>query len=238
MKNILYAFMVLLTASPLCSCSDDDDALASVYPKARGTVTDDKGNVYGYVSIGGLDWTTTNALNGTPLPDATYFNGAMWTDLFTSDEKTEIRDVYMPAYGNLMTYDEAVASAPEGWRLPTDEDWQALERALGMKDTAARGWRGDGVASLLVQTGGGTELGLGYGGYVKVTPGQYVATFEYALDKVGEDGYYWTSTVDEGYTDMATAYFRHIMVANGSVAREAARGHCYMSVRWCRESGK
>ncbi len=35
-------------------------------------------------------------------------------------------------YGNLLSYDDAVASTPEGWRLPTDEDWQKLEQALGM----------------------------------------------------------------------------------------------------------
>ena len=30
-------------------------------------------------------------------------------------------------YGNLYTWEEALEVCPEGWRLPTDEDWQNLE---------------------------------------------------------------------------------------------------------------
>ena len=30
-------------------------------------------------------------------------------------------------HGNLYTWEEALAACPEGWRLPTDEDWQNLE---------------------------------------------------------------------------------------------------------------
>lgn len=37
---------------------------------------------------------------------------------------TELVKAYYTTYGNLYTYEEAVANAPAGWRLPTDEDWK------------------------------------------------------------------------------------------------------------------
>ena len=32
----------------------------------------------------------------------------------------------------LYTYEGALKAVPEGWRLPTDDDWKKLEATLGM----------------------------------------------------------------------------------------------------------
>ena len=136
MKKLLICLLASLT---FMACSDDDTAPV-VTPTERGTVTDNEGNVYNWVRIGDQDWTTTNAHNGEPFYNLTYYNEYLeWEDYifeFSSTRK-RLRDKYVPVYGNLMKYEEAVASAPEGWRLPTDEDWKKLERTLGMCGEAA-----------------------------------------------------------------------------------------------------
>lgn len=68
---------------------------------------------YYYVNIGGLDWFRNNlasAGSGT-----SYLNEDIVSDIF----------------GRYYSYDEAVNACPEGWRLPSEEDWMALADAMG-----------------------------------------------------------------------------------------------------------
>ena len=123
MKQLLT--ICLLAILTLAACSDDGNDV-NLTPTATGTVTDSEGNEYGWVRIGNLDWTTSNARNGSPVWNEEYYNESMGWDssvLFDADTLE-----YFNAYGNLLSYEEAIVSAPEGWRLPTDDDWKSLER--------------------------------------------------------------------------------------------------------------
>lgn len=230
-----YIIMMTLLVGVFVSCSDDDTV---ALPADRGTVTDNMGNTYNWVRIGDLDWTTSNAQNGTPMCDATYFNGWWYDYVFTTEEEQEdIRENYMPEYGNLMTYAEAVASAPEGWHLPSDEDWKDLERALGMgKDADDKGWRGNGgVGDLMRQSGEGTtELDMKIGGVMRMVPVYGSMQLEFVHWK--EYGYYWTSTIDPSYTDEESAYYRKFCYSQSGVERQCAVTSKCMSVRWVREA--
>ena len=219
-------------AALFTACSDDETL--NIFPTERGTVTDNEGNVYDYVRIGDLCWTTTNALNGVPLADLTYFTGYRYVNAFDEEMQEELRQNYIPVYGNLMSYEEALASAPEGWRLPSDEDWQALERALGMTNTNSKGWRGDGTAFKMQEYGTGTELAMRIGGVC--TWKAVYGWMELELDYVGEYGYYWTSTIDTSYEDIEAAYYRKLCFGRGSVERQAGRTDKLMSVRWVRDA--
>lgn len=157
----------------------------------------------------------------------------MWR-LSIDDEQEDIRKNYLPIYGNLMSYEEAVASAPEGWRLPSDEDWQALERTLGMKDAGNMGWRGtDGVAYKLMEEGTGSELALKIGGVC--TWKAVYGWMELNLDYVKEYGYYWTSTINPSYTEHEAAYYRKLCFGQGGVERQCGKTDKMMSVRWVRD---
>ena len=71
------------------------------------------GQDYYYVRIGNLDWFRNNLANrkyGMP-----YANADIMTDVF----------------GRFYNFEDAVAACPEGWRLPTEEDWISLGAALG-----------------------------------------------------------------------------------------------------------
>lgn len=236
MKKYLYilaAAMVPFTG--MTSCGDDND-LPEIAVSDRGTVTDDLGNEYEWVKIGDQMWTTTNAKNGTPLSEAEYYNNFDYANVLGSEADVEYyENEYLPEYGNPMTYEDAVASAPEGWRLPTDEDWQKLESYLGMKDAGSKGFRGDGVAFSLMEEGKGPELGLGTGG--GCFPVQTYGWIEINLDYVGEHGYYWSSTIDDSYDeDYDMVYFRRITANYGKVSRECMRADCYLSVRWVKDA--
>lgn len=56
----------------------------------------------------------------------------------------ENKDANSGLYGRLYPYNEAVSVCPPGWRLPSDEDWKALEKFIGVAQeeldkTAQRG---------------------------------------------------------------------------------------------------
>lgn len=236
MKKYLYILAIaMVPLMGITSCSDDND-LPEVKITQRGTVTDDQGNEYEWVRIGDQLWTTSNAKNGTPLSEAEYYTNFDYAYVLDGDDEIEYyENEYLPAYGNPMTYEDAMASAPEGWRLPTDEDWQKLERTLGMKDAASKGFRGDGVAFSMMEKGKGADLGLEAGG--GCFPVQNYGWIEINLDYVGEHGYYWTATIDDSYEeDYAMAYFRRITANYGKVSRECMRADSYLSVRWVKDA--
>lgn len=232
MKKILFFAMVLLS---LAACSDDDD-VTRIKPSAQGTVTDSEGNEYGWVRLGGLDWTTSNAKNGTFVADLKYLTSwGSLSNMFYTEERNYFYDEYMPRYGNLLSYEEAVASAPEGWRLPTDEDWKNLERALGMGNLDAKGWRGNGQSYIMIKGEDGIELNLDYSGAVLFTTTSVSPSYILSFEKIA--GYYWTSTIDNPAEESKTAFTRKIMLGQGGVERQSMRvDNRYLSVRWVRDA--
>lgn len=224
----------LLAALVLVACSDDDNGL-TVEPTAHGTVTDNQGNTYGWVRIGDQEWTTENARNGSRVWNVEYYVPDYgWYETISFDADTID---YFNEYGNLLSYEEALASAPEGWRLPTDDDWKKLERAMGMGGEVDRtGWRGS-IASLLTRSDQGAELGLKLGGSVLYSSETYGVGCLLKYD--GEAGYYWTSTVDEskpGGDGYRMVFFRKLVSGQEGVERQSGNNsNKYMSVRWVRD---
>lgn len=230
MRKILWNMLML--ALTLAACSDED--MVSVAPTEKGIVTDSDGNEYEWVRIGGQDWTTSNAKNGPSCAEATYLWNGYPSYVFEGEEVVFMEETYMPEYGNLMTFEDAMVSAPEGWRLPTDEDWKRLEQTLGMGSDAGRtGWRGKDVGTLMMQKGEGTRLNLQLGGAILWTASYYLY-LDFLHFK--EYGYYWTSTVEPSYTDFQAAYYRKLCFGRGGVERQAAKTTRLMSVRWVRDA--
>lgn len=235
MKKYIYT-LLLLVPMVLASCNDDD-VIIETAPGARGTVVDDMGNTYGYVRIGNLEWTTSNALNGPSMVDFECYDTYGYLDYFfyDDDDVDYVENEYMPKFGNLMTYEDAVASAPDGWRLPTDEDWKALERALGVTDADNEGWRGNDVAFRLMDAGG-VEMAMTLGGILRCYRVGLSELYNYSFDNVDECGYYWTATKATSTSDQETAYFRKLVYGQGGVERRAILTNALMSVRWCRNA--
>jgi uncharacterized protein (TIGR02145 family) len=102
-------------------------------------VTDYDGNVYQIVLIGGQCWMmenlkVTHYRNGDPIPHVP--NIGEWYGLSSGaycDYNNDPGNV--ETYGRLYNWyavDDSRNIAPEGWHVPTDDEWKQLEMYLGM----------------------------------------------------------------------------------------------------------
>jgi len=99
-------------------------------------------------------------------------------------------------YGRLYNWDEAMKACPEGWLLPSDEEWQVLIAFAGGKEVAGgklkakRGWEkgGDGT----------DEYGF------SALPGGYRSGPEQIFDEIGDFGGWWSAT--EKYEEAANSF--------------------------------
>ena len=114
--------IALLSVAFLAGCSDDDNVSVEK-PSAQGTFVDARdGKEYHYIHVGGLDWSVENLsydLNDQDLA-CVYQN-------VDDYQKGDYSTVNAAKYGMLYSYEGALQAIPDGWRLPTDADWKALE---------------------------------------------------------------------------------------------------------------
>jgi len=134
-------------------------------PYDTGTMTDFDGNIYKTIRIGNQWWMAENLKvthyqDGTPIPNVTndyewsslndYYTGA-WC--YYDNNNNNIAD-----YGILYNWYAVMDShglAPEGWHVPTDEEWMQLEMTLGMDQAELYNteWRGTDEGGLMKETG-------------------------------------------------------------------------------------
>lgn len=127
---------------------------------------------------------------------------------------------YSEKYGLLYSYDAALAAVPEGWRLPSDEDWMTLETTLGMDPTEAElfdTWRGKGMATLMNKNGE-SGLNLQRGG-----ANVYVEANEEKFLNKDENGYYWSSTKYQENDSTDVAVFRMSAFYSDKIWRGSSR---------------
>lgn len=225
MKNIkkLLVMLPIVAVALLAACSDDDDSTATyVAPTAEGTYTDERdGETYRWVRYGNLDWMADNFRH--------YVGGGMDSLYVDADGNTHLAEL-----GRLYTATGAKAATPDGWRLPTDDDWKQLEMTLGMSRKDAdktEQWRGNIAGSMFTARGDTTALGLRYGGYF--TPNTIMGMTGFRF--ISAYAWYWTSTTDsdkgEGYT-----FGRKFIWNRTSVWRGSFDNKLMFSVRYVRDA--
>ncbi|MFR3328621.1 MAG: fibrobacter succinogenes major paralogous domain-containing protein [Odoribacter splanchnicus] len=216
--NVLLGLLLLF----VCSCSDDNEEIV-VSPDGEGVFVDDKGNEYPYVRYGDLEWMTENlsvrVADGCEVIHEENRNPI--------DKELEITR-NLQTFGRIYTYSAALKAVPKGWRLPTDEDWQKLERALGMSDTDVKKmeWRGAPVGALLQQNE--SALCFRNGGMGEM---DYIYGLEVYFPYVY--GFYWTSTPETENNQMM--FCRQISYKSDAVARILVDKNKMLSVRCVRD---
>ena len=93
-------------------------------------------------------------------------------------------------YGRLYTWEAAktgCAAFGAGWRLPTDEDWQALADAFGGIWKLGERESGESAYKALLKDGSSGFAALLAG--VRFSDGEFF--------DLGRDGYYWSSTEND-----------------------------------------
>ena len=161
-RSMHHSLLAVMTVFLMLSagCTKEKPAV----PKAGEPVTDIDGNEYKTVQIGGQVWMAQNLdvshyRNGDPIPQVT--NEEEWVKLeigawcyYNNDPATGA--VYGKLY-NWYAVNDPRGLAPEGWHIPTDEEWVEMEKQLGMlsaeaKEVEFRG-REKNVGSKLKETG-------------------------------------------------------------------------------------
>ncbi|MBO4215115.1 MAG: fibrobacter succinogenes major paralogous domain-containing protein [Bacteroidaceae bacterium] len=167
-KRTYYILSALLCLVCLTGCSSDDD-VSIEQPSAQGTFVDARdGKEYHYIHVSGLDWSVENlAYDLGNLDIACVYQNA------DDYEKGNYSTKNAAKYGMLYTYEGAKQAVPEGWRLPTDADWAALEASHGYLSEA---------------------FSLLYAGYLTKNT---AATAFNGNRFMGSWAYFWTATADE-----------------------------------------
>ncbi|MFC2087278.1 LamG-like jellyroll fold domain-containing protein, partial [Bacteroidota bacterium] len=183
------------------------------------SIQDIDGNWYQTVPIGGQCWmkenlAATKSNDGSAIPKVE--NGTDWTNLSNTDkaycwyDNDSISNA--ETYGAIYTWaaimnDEASSSAnpsgvqgicPDGWHIPSDEEWKQLEMYLGMGQSDANQidvWRGTNEGDELKATDGwiGGGNGSNESGFTALPGGLRNGGDGNFLYK-GTNGYWWTST--------------------------------------------
>jgi uncharacterized protein (TIGR02145 family) len=126
----MIGFFCLTIFLLLPGCNKDND-----YPP---TVTDIDGNIYNTVKIGSQVWMAENLKvthyrNGEEVLNIS--DGVIWDYLSTGAYCTYDHSPSNAAlYGNLYNWhavNDSRKLAPEGWHVPSDNDWRALNAYLG-----------------------------------------------------------------------------------------------------------
>lgn len=121
-------------------------------------------------------------------------------------------------YGVLYNHEAAMTACPDGWHLPTDEEWKTLEKNLGMDASDANevNWRNTGEVGYFLKSKDGwfnDGNGVNRIGF-NALPGGYRyggTTFDFIEDKA----FFWTATTESSLN----AWCRYLYYQNDGINR-------------------
>ncbi len=147
---------------------------------------------------------------------------------------------YSKNFGFLYDYDVIEEAIPDGWRLPTDEDWKNLELSLGMTTNSVQAldeWREIGENDIMDVLNDVYGFDIRYGGvkyYGK--QGQNTPTMYSTFDFKDTHAYFWTATTVPGYEDdVDFVITRKFFVKYNGIHRGTSHPAAALSVRLIKE---
>lgn len=171
--------------------------------------------------------------------------GRLWTimNLPPSDGKGRSyggEELLSNIYGGYFTWDEAVTACPEGWRLPDEDEWNALAREFGA-DIEPHG-DASGVAGKLMGDVKFNWKPIWADGTIDITgesglslPGTGYAVIHAAsvdFRELGEYGAFWTASEDSGMGVYKYIYRKNDILYSGTAdkASFAASVRCVRDI--------
>ncbi len=187
MKNI-YLIQIFLTLSLLTSCSNEDNSKNSIDSRPSIPVLDNE------VRIGNQIWMTKNLnvsryRNGDIIPQVQ--DQAQWQNLTTGawcyyENNTANGRIYGKLY-NWYAVNDSRGLAPEGWHIPTIEEFNTLSDFLGGSNVSGGKMKATGITYWLSPNIEATNSS-GFSGL----PGGARATNSFLF--INKYAYFWSST--------------------------------------------
>lgn len=202
-----------------------------------GSVTDVEGNVYKTIKIGDQWWMAENLRVKKYRDGSGLFAAGDITD--SVKWKTDSVGIYCPSLNDqypdltgLLYSGYAILNAkkiaPEGWHIPSDEDWKKLEENLGMstEEVHKTSWRGTHEGEKLMSKEGATKhLSLNWLRYGEVWPTNETGFTAYPADCRMFDGtmgeqkrqskaFFWSSTPHD-----SELWYRYLDYKNANIFR-------------------
>ncbi len=226
--------LCILIASFFSSCEEDKEVVKPA--NETGTMTDIEGNVYKTVKIGNQWWMAENLKvtkykNGVLVTDGQNFSG--WgngAEAFCIYDNSTVGNLY-----NFYAVNNSNGLAPEGWHMPTDEEWKELEKTLGMMQSEAdkSGWRGtDQAEKMKIEELKGWERyadlwPLNTSGFSATAGGCRLYDDTWGSPGLFSVGFWWT--INENSTE--DAWYRHLDYKKNNVFRYYGNKNYGFSVR-------
>jgi len=230
----------------------DGNNLINTCEETTDVCEDIDGNVYETIQIGGQLWMAEN-LKVTHYNDnseiPTGYSGSEWTQLETdayavyptdddNASQSTCGDDCADVYGNLYNWyavDDDRGVCPDGWHVPSDEEFMELEMYLGLSEEEANstGYRGTDEGSKLA---GNSDLWtdgdlvnnseFGTSGF-NILPAGYRFSSNGYYTNMGYSGYFWSSSE----TSSNYAWYRDLSYYGSNVRRASYYKQYGFSVR-------
>ncbi len=243
LRSISALSLVLASVLLLSQCSGDDGGTEAPPPAPGpeyGTMSDIDGNVYRTVKIGDQWWMeenlkVTHYRNGDEINDIVADNDWQFTTEggYCAYYHADSNKVKYGLLYNWYAVNDPRGLAPDGWHVPSDEEWKQLEMYLGMSRASvdSQGWRGKD-AGLKLKSTSGWRLpdwnGTNESGFNALPAG--ARSFDGPwLQDIGRDAWFWTST---GHSAGGTGgWMRRLYLDYSRIEREPDYATFGMSVR-------
>ena len=219
------------------SCKKD----TKIIPSETGTVTDVEGNVYKTIKIGNQWWMAENLrvtkyndqtaitkilLNATPVAFDTTWANKKTGACCIFDNNNEFGKTYGLLY-NWYAVNDNKKIAPDGWHIPTDDEWKKLEKQLGMSasETEKTSWRGthegEKLKTLKIEISGedawtktGDIWATNESGFTALAGGCCMFDGRWGDPGIKSTGFWWSIS-----TNGNDAWYRHLDYKNANVFR-------------------
>ena len=206
-KNLKIILFAIAWISIITTCTDSKDELNN----SHNTVQDIDGNVYHTIKIGNQIWTvenlkTTRLNNGEIIPNVS--NSADWFNLTTKGwALQENNNEYESTYGKLYNWYavETGNLCPDGWHVPTEQDWNILTEFLGGEEIAGGKMKSVGLTYWDSPNGDATNTS-GFSGL----PGGYRNfSFNAEFNSLKGSGCFWSASIENDMPYERDLYYAH-----------------------------
>lgn len=240
MGNIFHRIIlgaIAVISITIYSCGKDEPSKPVI---ETSTVIDNDGNTYLTVKIGNQWWMAEN------LKTTRFRNGDLIDQIQDGSEWSQRENAAYCIYDNSTVapgllynwyaVNDPRGIAPEGWRVATENDWQTLERALGLieEEINKLNWRNSGdVGNKLKPKGPEGWLtydgvwGNNNSGFLALSGGCRLWNGKWSNPGLKYSGYFWTGTSFSN----TEAWFRHLDYKSTGVFRFYVNMKYGMSIR-------